>query len=73
MQSPAHEGDVSEPDLVVGRDGEMRAGERDAAAQLIPRLVVAHAGEPDRVDPAFRLTLKDLLIRFLSMPYDLKA
>ena len=74
------EDDVAVPDLVSGRDGDLLAGERDAvhevvdvAAQLIPRLVVAHAGEPDRVDPAFRLTLKHLLIRFLSMPCDLKA
>ena len=54
------EDDVAVPDLVSGRDGDLLAGERDAvhevvdvAAQLIPRLVVAHAGEPDRVDPGF--------------------
>ena len=73
------EDDVAVPDLVSGRDGNLLAGERDAvhevvdvAAQLFPRLVVAHAGEPDRVDPGFRFKLKHLSIRVLSS-CDLKA
>ena len=46
------------PDFLAGRDGDLLAGERDAlhefvdaAAQLLPRLVVAHPGEADGVDP----------------------
>ena len=62
LHSPSvREDDVAVPDLLAGRDGDLLAGERDAvhevvdaAAQLLLRLVVAHAGKTHGVDPVER-------------------